>query len=174
MKTARKGPPMSRGLRLRGVVTIGQESPAHRLRLSRRKLGGPRPVLGGRWHGLHPHDVASASAADLLPGKVKRLGRIVGTVGQARHVLSLARSRRMHPITWPRGPGAGRWAVDKFTGVFNNSGRPPTPPVGWVRPRARRSSSGPSPSSLRSRGTLPENHPVGQPVFGWAFGFLRI
>ncbi len=39
---------------------------------------------------------------------------------------------------WPRGPGDGRSAVDKSAGVCDNSGKPPTPPVGWVRPRARR------------------------------------
>ena len=39
---------------------------------------------------------------------------------------------------WPRGPGDGRSAMDKSAGVCDNSGKPPTPPVGWVRPRARR------------------------------------
>jgi hypothetical protein len=39
---------------------------------------------------------------------------------------------------WPRGPGDGWLAVDRAAGVCDNSGKPPTPPVGWVCPRARR------------------------------------
>jgi hypothetical protein len=102
--------------------------------------------------------VADRGGRDGLPGSAdgdaRRHGdsasaRLADTAGYSRRGLDHRpdRGRRAASTTgrpasrgspWPRGPGDGRSAVDKSAGVCDNSGKPPTPPVGWVRPRARR------------------------------------